>query len=418
MPTETKSNTSMQPMQEVVASYLGTFPEGLDIDFSDTEPAFAHRSDGELRKIARLFGLMNNHWLVGIGSKIGLTAIKLHLPFVEGAVRKTIFEQFCGGETLLESRQTIDRLSRSNVLSILDYGAEGKESEADFNHTMNETIRAIEFAAGNPRIPMVSTKLTGLARFGLLEARSTSNQLSPEEEAEYELVLKRVDAICHAAMRHGMTISIDAEESWIQPAIDELALRMASRYNQQRVVVYNTYQMYRTDRLDTIRAHYAQAGEGGFMLGAKLVRGAYMDKERNRAEEEGYPSPIYPDKPATDEAYNRALLFCLEHYKELACCNASHNTESALLMAAYLVHHHIPRNHPHALFAQLYGMSDNLTYNLAKAGFNVGKYVIYGPVREVTPYLIRRAEENTSVAGDMSREYRFVIREIQRRAKH
>ena len=398
-----------------VEALLESLPGGLNLDFSNTEPAFAHRSDQELRKVVRLFGMMNHQWLVGIGSKLGMAAIKMHLPFVESAVRHTIFHQFCGGATLLECDATIQRMAKSNVLSILDYGAEGKETEQDFDQTMHETIRAIEFASGNPHIPMVSTKITGMARFGLLEAFSSTPEPGPDLQAEYERVLKRVDAVCHAAMRNALTISLDAEESWIQPAIDELAQRMAQRYNRERVVVYNTCQMYRTDRLAFLKAAYETACSEGYLLGIKLVRGAYMEKERNRALEQGYPSPIHPDKEATDRAYNQALLFCIDHYSHIACCNASHNPESALWMAALLVQRNIPRNHPHALFAQLFGMSDNLTFNLAKGGFNAAKYVIYGPVREVTPYLIRRAQENTSVSGDMSREYQFVQSEIKRR---
>lgn len=416
MDTNTNRETSMfQRSKAFVAGLIGSFPEALHLNFEDTAPAFEHRSDQELRKVARLFGLMHNQWLVGIGSKLGLAAIRMHLPFVENAVRYTIFEQFCGGATLLECVKTIDRLDKSHVMSILDYGAEGKETEEDFNQTMNETIRAIEFAAGNPKIPMISTKVTGMAPFDLLEAVSSGTPMRADQKAAFDRVLKRLDAICHAAMRNGLTISLDAEETWIQNAIDGLAEVLSERYNKTRVVVYNTFQLYRKDRLQFLKDSYAKAREKGYMLGAKLVRGAYMEKERNRATELGYPSPIHADKRATDASYNDALLFCLDHYQEIACCNASHNPDSALLMAAVIVQRNIPRNHPHVLFAQLYGMSDNLTFNLAKAGFNASKYVIYGPVREVTPYLIRRAEENTSVSGDMSREYKFVLAEIKRR---
>lgn len=385
------------------------------LDFDNTEIAFNHLSDKELKKAAWLFGLMNKHWLVGIGSKLGIAAIRLHLPFVESIVKNTIYEQFCGGTTLLECQKTINKLHAKNTFTILDYGAEGKETEEDFNLTMNETIRAIDFAANNKAIPVVSTKISGMARFGLLKAMGKASALSDSERDEYKNVLKRLDAVCHVAKDRGVAIFFDAEESWIQDAIDYLVNSMMSRYNQDKVVVYNTFQMYRSDRLKYLRESYEVARRTGYMLGAKLVRGAYMEKERERAMEKSYPSPILPDKPAVDAAFNEAVRFCVEHYKDLASCNASHNRESAMLQAELIAANNIPKAHPHLNFCQLYGMSDNVTFNLAAAGYNVAKYVPYGPVRDVVPYLIRRAQENTSVTGDMGREYALVFKEIKRR---
>ncbi len=385
------------------------------VDFSNTEIAFADKSDKELKKAAWLFGLMNNHWLVGIGSKVGVAAIKMHLPFVESVVKNTIFEQFCGGTTLLECEKNIQRLARQKTLTILDYGAEAKEKEEDFNHTMNETIRAIEFACRSEHIPVVSTKITGLARFGLLEAVQGGEAFTPETRLEYKSVLKRMDAICHAAARNGVAVFFDAEESWIQDSIDHLVTIMMRRYNRDKVVVYNTFQMYRKDRLQFLIHSFNQAREGGYLLGAKLVRGAYMEKERERAERLNYPSPIHPGKDATDDAFNTAVRFCVDNYQHLASCNASHNAASCLLQAELIHQKGIPRNHPHLNFCQLFGMSDHLTFNLSQAGFNVAKYVPYGPVREVVPYLIRRAQENSSVTGDMSREHQLVRQEMKRR---
>lgn len=385
------------------------------VDFSNTEIAFADKSDKELKKAAWLFGLMNNHWLVGIGSKVGVAAIKMHLPFVESVVKNTIFEQFCGGTTLLECEKNIQRLARQKTLAILDYGAEAKEKEEDFNHTMNETIRAIEFACRSEHIPVVSTKITGLARFGLLEAVQGGEAFTPETRLEYKSVLKRMDAICHAAARNGVAVFFDAEESWIQDSIDHLVTIMMRRYNRDKVVVYNTFQMYRKDRLQFLIHSFNQAREGGYLLGAKLVRGAYMEKERERAERLNYPSPIHPGKDATDDAFNTAVRFCVDNYQHLASCNASHNAASCLLQAELIHQKGIPRNHPNLNFCQLFGMSDHLTFNLSQAGFNVAKYVPYGPVREVVPYLIRRAQENSSVTGDMSREHQLVRQEMKRR---
>lgn len=385
-------------------------------DFSDTATAFAHLSDQELKKAAWLFRMMNRPWLVKYGSSLGLVAVEWNLPFAEKIIRHTIFEQFVGGSTLLESQKSIDRLADSNALTILDYGAEAKETEQDFNHTMNENIRAIDFASqSGGKIPVISTKITGLARFALLEQIQSAATMNKEELTEYRNALKRLDTICYHAAQKGVAVFIDAEESWIQDALDHLVWLMMKRYNKQTVVVYNTYQMYRNDRLQFLMESADRAREAGFMLGAKLVRGAYMEKERKRAEEMGYSSPINPDKQTTDDHYNTALRFCVDHIDEIAVCNASHNAQSNLLLAELMEQKGIPRNHPNTMFSQLYGMSDNLTFNLAKSGYRVSKYVPYGQVHDVIPYLIRRAQENSSVTGDASRELGLILQEVERR---
>lgn len=386
-----------------------------ELDFDDTRKAFAIKSDEELKKAAWLFGLMNKHWLVGLGSKLGIAAIRLRLPFVEGIVKSTIFEQFCGGTTLLESQPTINRLQEHGVLTILDYGAEAKDSEEDFNLTMNETIRAIEFAARNASVPVVSSKISGLARTGLLAAVSAGEAFSRETRQEYKSVLKRIDAICHVARQKGVGVMFDAEESWLQDAIDHLVNLMMRRYNREKVVVYNTFQLYRHDRLQFLIDSFNQARQHDYLLGAKLVRGAYLEKERDRARQNGQPSPIHPNKEATDDAFNTAVRFCVDNYEYICSCNASHNQLSTRLQAELIARKGIPRNHPHLNFCQLYGMSDNLTFNLAAAGFNAAKYLPYGSVKEVVPYLIRRAQENSSVTGDMTREYKLVHDEMKRR---
>ena len=386
------------------------------IDFSNTEIAFAHLSDKELKKTAWLFNMMNKPWLVKSGSKLALWAVENGIPMAEWAVRNTVFEQFVGGTTLLDSQPSIERLAQYNTLTILDYGAEAKETELDFNHTMNENIRAIEFASRSVKsIPVISTKVTGLMRFGLLERIQSAETLTREEVSEYRNALKRLDAICYHASKKNVSIFIDAEESWIQDAIDHLVWLMMRRYNKQRVVVYNTYQYYRHDRLHFLTESYDRAQQEGFMLGAKLVRGAYMEKERARAIKLNYATPINADKAATDDLYNTALRFCIDHLDTMAVCNASHNAESALLQVELMDKKGLPRDHPNTLFSQLYGMSDNLTFNLAKAGFRVAKYLPYGQVKEVIPYLIRRAQENTSMTGDAGRELKLVLAEVQRR---
>ena len=386
------------------------------IDFSNTEIAFAHLSDKELKKTAWLFNMMNKPWLVKSGSKLALWAVENGIPMAEWAVRNTVFEQFVGGTTLLDSQPSIERLAQYNTLTILDYGAEAKETELDFNHTMNENIRAIEFAARSVKsIPVISTKVTGLMRFGLLERIQSAETLTRVEVSEYRNALKRLDAICYHASKKNVSIFIDAEESWIQDAIDHLVWLMMRRYNKQRVVVYNTYQYYRHDRLHFLTESYDRAQQEGFLLGAKLVRGAYMEKERARAIKLNYATPINADKAATDDLYNTALRFCIDHLDTMAVCNASHNAESALLQVELMDKKGLPRDHPNTLFSQLYGMSDNLTFNLAKAGFRVAKYLPYGQVKEVIPYLIRRAQENTSMTGDAGRELKLVLAEVRRR---
>lgn len=389
--------------------------EPNSLDLSNTEIAFADKSDKELKAMARLFKLMNNGALVDIGTGMAKAAVKLHLPFFETITKATIFPQFCGGTTLLDSQASIDRLYRNGVKSVLDYGAEGKATEEDYNHTMNENIRALEFASKNEGIPVISTKITGLANFDLLEKLSAGEELTQEETIDHKNVLKRVDSICHNAARVGVGVYIDAEHSWIQPAIDHLANQMMRRYNKERVIVYNTFQLYRTDRLAYLMESFNHSRQEGYFLGAKLVRGAYMEKERERAAEMGYPSPIQPTKEATDHDYNLAVQFCVENYEHIALCNATHNAESTRLMAKLISERGIPRDHPHMLFCQLYGMSDHLTFNLAKAGYNVAKYLIYGRIRDVVPYLIRRSQENSSVKGDMSRELGLIVKEVKRR---
>lgn len=386
-----------------------------NVDFSNTEIAFAHLDNNALKKTAWLFRLMRKPWLVKYGSALGLWAVEKNMPLAETAVKITIFDQFVGGTTLLDCQSSIDKLASFGVYTVLDYGAEAKETEQDFNYTMNENLRAIDFASRSEYIPVVSTKVTGLGRFGLYERIQSAGTLTREELNEYRNVLKRIDAICYHASQKGVSIFIDAEESWIQDSIDHLVWLMMRRYNKERVVVYNTFQMYRKDRLSFLTESYDRARSEGFLLGAKLVRGAYMEKERLRAAEMGYDDPINPDKNATDDHYNTGMRFCIDHYEHIASCNGSHNADSALLQVELMNKKGIPHEHPHMMFSQLYGMSDIITFNLAASGFRVAKYMPYGQVHDVVPYLIRRAQENTSVTGDVTRELGQVMQEVKRR---
>ena len=384
------------------------------VDFSNTEVAFATLSDKALKRAAWLFGMMNKPRLVGIGSKLALLALKLRLP-INGIVKKTIFRQFCGGTTLLECQSVVNKLYQSNILTILDYGAEGKCTEEAFNASMRETIRAIRFANENDSVPVVSLKITGLARFELLQKIQEGKPLNEAEQHEYDNSFKRFDSICHVAHENRVGLFVDAEESWIQDTIDYMTLGMMERYNRYYPTIYNTYQLYRHDRLNFLKKSYHLAQKKEYILGAKIVRGAYLEKENDRAKDLNYPTPIQPNKAATDRDFNAAIKFCIDRYQDLAFCNASHNEASAKYMLELIQKKGLEKAHPHLNFCQLLGMSDHLSYNLAQAGFCVAKYVPYGPVRDVVPYLVRRAQENTTVSGDMSRELGFIKNEMKRR---
>jgi len=385
------------------------------IDFTDTEIAFSTKTDKELKKMGQLFALMNKTILVNIGSKIGLLAFKLRLPFVDYIVRNTIFQQFCGGETLMDCQKAIDTLYKHDSLTILDFGAEGKSSEEDFNRVTEETMRAIEFAASNNSVPVVSTKITGLVDNDILINIQSGKEQDDNEKRAYVQLYERIDKICKKASELKVGVFVDAEESWLQEPIDILVMDMMEKYNHEKVIVYNTYQMYRHDKLGQMKQDHQLANKKGFLFGAKLVRGAYMEKERDRALEMNYPSPIQPDKPSTDRDFDAGIEYCIRNYRQIASCCASHNVESNKKQAELIDDLGFQKDHSHFNFCQLYGMSDYITFNIGKAGYNVAKYVPYGPIKDVVPYLIRRAQENSSVTGEMSRELALIKTEIKRR---
>lgn len=384
-------------------------------DFSNTEIAFSSKTDKELKSTAWLFKMMNNQNLVKFGSLIGYHAVKWRIPLTDIIVRNTIFKQFCGGENLLDCQKTIDHLYEYDTLTILDFGAEGKTEEHELDAVMEETLRAIEMAASNNSVPIVSTKITGLIDKSVLEKIQAGQNLTSGEQRQYTHLKERVEEICTKAEELGVGVYVDAEESWIQDPIDELVMNMMERFNKDKVIVYNTYQLYLTKKLEQLKNDHQRALASGVLFGAKLVRGAYMDKERRRAKEMGYASPIQQDKTATDDAYNQALHYVVTNHETIASCCASHNAESNLLQARLIHELELEHNHPHLIFCQLYGMSDNITFNLADTGYNAAKYVVYGPIKDVIPYLIRRTEENSSVTGEMSRELALIDKEMKRR---
>lgn len=386
----------------------------MSLSFENTEIAFRYRNNKELKKAHFLFKSMGSPFLTNAGIKLTDIALKFKLP-VKSIIKSTIFDQFCGGETIEEAAKTSEILGRYNVSVALDYGVEGKESEADFDNAVPEFVRAIEYAASQKNIPFIPIKLTGFAKFSLLEKVHASHQLSQEEQDAWKRVAQRIDTICGAAARNKIMILIDAEETWIQKPVDDLTDLMMEKYNKEACYIYNTYQQYCTDRLEFLKISYNRAVEKGYYLGAKIVRGAYMEKERARAAAMGYPSPINPDKKTTDEHYDAAVDFCLDHLDRITVFIGTHNEDSCLKAVKKLQEKGIPPANPHVYFAQLFGMSDNMTFNLADAGYHANKYLPYGPVKDVIPYLMRRAQENTSVAGQTGRELSLIEKEIKRR---
>lgn len=382
--------------------------------FDNTEIAFKYRSDKEMKMAHFLFSSMGSPALSSLGMKMTQFAISWKLP-VKGLIKKTLFHQFCGGETMEEAAQTAAAIGKYGVSTILDYGVEGKESEEDFDRAVPEFIKAIKYAAGNKNIPFISLKVTGFASFSLLEKLHAEAELTQAEQGEWKRIYDRIDFICKAAAEHNVMVLVDAEESWIQKPVDDLTDAMMAQYNKTRAIVFNTFQLYRHDRLAFLKESVAFATTNGYQLGAKLVRGAYMEKERNRAAQMGYRDPIQPSKQATDSDYDEAVLYCLQHLDNLSVFIGTHNELSCMKAARYMEEHGIPANTDKVYFSQLYGMSDNMSFNLAHSGYHVAKYLPYGPVSDVIPYLMRRAQENTSVAGQTGRELSLIEKEIQRR---
>ena len=402
------------------------------ISFNNTEQAFKYKTDAGLKRANFLFSVIGNKLLLKLGLNTIPTAVKWNIPFMHSIVKATIFEQFVGGETMQESVPLVDKLGKYHVQVIMDYAVEGGDyGEAAYAEATKQFIEVVNFAATQTNIPFMSIKVTGLARTGLLQKLNTAMQagsgtlmvrykeavkaLLKEEQAEWENVVNRLRNISLTAKDKRVGVLIDAEETWIHDPVDAITLILMDELNKQEAIVYNTYQMYRHDRLKFLEENYLAAKERGFILGAKLVRGAYMEKERARALEKNYPSPIQPDKESCDRDYDAGVKFCIDHLNEVSLILASHNEHSNMAAALLMDEHNIAHNHKHIHFSQLYGLSDQITFNLAAAGFNVSKYLPFGPIKDVVPYLMRRAEENTSVSGQTSRELQLIKTELKRR---
>lgn len=382
--------------------------------FDNTQVAFSLKSDTELDRAYFLFKMIDSEPLVRIGTAVTNFAIKAHLP-VEGLIRATVFDHFCGGVNENDCLTVVDKMFTKGVSSVLDYSVEGKEEEAQFDAALEMTLRTVEFAKERLAIPFAVFKPTGLGRFELYEKLGEKQTLTPAEQAEWDRVVARFDRICSEAHKKDVALLIDGEESWMQDAADDLVTDMMRKYNKEKAIVFNTLQMYRWDRLDYLKGLHEVAKNEGFYIGMKLVRGAYMEKENKRAEEKGYPTPICASKQATDDNYDAAVLYMIEHLDMMAIFAGTHNELSSYKLMELMAQKGIAKNDHRIWFGQLYGMSDNISYNLAENGYNVAKYLPFGPVKDVMPYLIRRAEENTSVAGQTSRELSMIKAERNRR---
>ncbi|MEY4834171.1 MAG: Proline dehydrogenase [Bacteroidota bacterium] len=386
----------------------------MDKIFNNTEKAFSLKSNSELNRAHFLFQMIGKPALVKIGTSLTNFALKFHLP-VEGIIRKTVFDHFCGGVSEQDCLQVVAKMHTKGVSSVLDYSVEGKEEEAQFDACLKMTLKTIDFAKENKAIPFAVFKPTGLGRIDLYEKVGVKATLSTTEQEEWNRVVARFEKICQYAFDHDVQLLIDGEETWMQDAADEVVERMMEKFNNKKAIIFNTLQLYRWDRVPYLKALHQRAKEKGYHIGMKLVRGAYMEKEAKRAVEKGYKNPICESKQATDINFNEGLNYMLDNITEMAVFAGTHNEESSYLLMNLMKEKGISNDDSRIWFGQLYGMSDNISYNLAANNYNVAKYLPFGPVRDVMPYLIRRAQENTSVAGQTGRELTLIISERNRR---
>lgn len=384
--------------------------------FDNTAIAFENKSTKELKKAQFLFSIMSSPNATWMGMGLAKLTLKLNLPFKK-LIKNTIYSQFCGGETLEEIRTTTQKYKDFHLGFCLDYGIEGASTEEDFDRAVIEFRKTIEFAAEQDNIPFIPIKITGFTTHHLLANVSAGSELSEKEKHDWDRVRERIDNLCALAKSKNLMVLIDAEESWIQQAVDDLTDEMMAKYNTDKVCVFNTFQIYRHDRLEFIKTSLEKARQNQYKLGVKIVRGAYMEKERERAAQMGYISPVQINKKATDDDYNRAIDFCFEHLEDLALFIGTHNEDSCLKAIRLMNEKSLAHDDERIYFSQLYGMSDNITFNLAKHNYNVSKYLPYGPIKDVIPYLMRRAQENTSVKGQTGRELFLINKELERRKK-
>jgi len=392
---------------------LGQIPD-MSI-FNDTKLAFADKTDAQLKKAYWMFKAIEQPALTNIGVSLLNFTVRNNFPFVDGIVKQTLFEQFCGGETREESMKVVKQMFKRGVGSIFDYSIEGKEEEEVFDAVCKEIKDIVRFSVGNPAIPFIVFKPTAFGRIDIYEEVGKGKELTTSQKEEWNRVVQRFDEVCQLCYESDKKVMVDAEETWMQDAADQLCEEMMEKYNKEKAIVWNTIQMYRTGRLEYMNAHLERAREKGYFIGYKIVRGAYMEKERKRAEEQNYPDPVQPNKQATDDNYNAGIDFVMEHLDKVSAFFGTHNEKSSELVMDKMKTKGLEHDNPHIYFGQLYGMSDNITYYLADKHYNVAKYLPYGPVKDVVPYLTRRAQENTSVAGQTGRELGLIQKELKRR---
>lgn len=389
-------------------------PEAEPIDFQDLRLAFSYKSDEQLSRAYRGMKMVGSPFMNRFGPPLLTFAFKIGLP-VKGFVRRTVFDIFCGGETLEETSRRSEELFRYGVQTILDYSVEGEKTETGFDTTRDEILRTLDQGSRSKAVAFSALKVTGIAAFDLLEKAQSGSSLTSDEQASLQRGKARLEAICSKAAQLGQPLFIDAEETWIQDTIDAWAEEMMVKFNRGNPWIYTTTQMYRHDRLAYLSRVTEMAKSGGWILGVKVVRGAYLEKENARAAQMGYPTPMQKDKPSTDKDFDAALQWCIAHIEHVALCAGTHNEKSAVLLTRLMAAANLPPSHPHILCAQLLGMSDNISFVLAHHGYRVGKYLPYGPVKAVLPYLIRRAKENSSIAGQSGRELTMLGKELARR---
>jgi proline dehydrogenase len=386
----------------------------MDKIFDNTKVAFALKSDSELDRAYFLFKLIDNEPLVRIGTAVTNFALKAHLP-VEKLIRASVFDHFCGGVSEDDCLPAMEKMYTKGVCSVLDYSVEGKEDEAQFDSAVEKILKIIQFAKEKDAIPFAVFKPTGFGRLDLYKKVGQKKPLNIEEQQEWDRVVARYEAVSKLAFELNVCLLVDSEESWMQDAADDLVTQMMKKYNKVKPIIFNTLQLYRWDRLTYLKKIHEQAKQENFFIGMKLVRGAYMEKENNRASAEGYKTPICATKEETDTMYDDTVAYMIENVEQMAIFAGTHNELSSYKLMQLMKQKGLANTDNRIWFGQLYGMSDNISYNLAEMGYNVAKYLPFGPVRDVMPYLIRRAEENTSVSGQTSRELMLIKKERQRR---
>ena len=383
-------------------------------DFDNTRQAFAFRDTNELKRAVRFFRMIRSPWISSMGQRALKISLNLGLP-VQGIVRKTLYKHFCGGETFEKSFPLVKRLAEYNVYAVLDYGVEGQTNEKEMNSAADEIISGIKAAKSEKFIPFAVFKATSVGYFSLYEKVTSGDELNQEQTKLWQNTRERIMNIFSTAYQYDVPVFVDAEESWIQKAIDSLVFEGMERFNEQKAVIWNTYQLYRHDHLAHLERQIQTAREKGFFLGAKLVRGAYLEKETKRAEDKGYENPVHTRKADTDRDYNQAVMACLENIDMTELCAATHNETTCRLLIDEMENRNLASDDRRIWFSQLYGMCDFISFNLADAGYNVAKYIPYGPLKAVLPYLLRRAEENASVQSQARRELELLEKELERR---